>query len=149
MFEYPVKITHTRDAGERGYTITFPDIPEAITEGDTLAEALEHAIDAVETALSFYVEEGKDLPIPSPARGRRTVRPRLIGLLKLAIYSEMRAKKVRKVDLKARVGTTNAGIDRLLDLTHDSRLDLLESALRALGKDVDLQLRGLREHRAA
>ena len=149
MFEYPIKLTFSRSLGEKGYTVIFPDVPEAITEGDTAAEALENAVDALETALSFYVEDGKDLPQPSSARGRRIVRPRLIGMLKLAIYTEMKAKKIRKVDLKARVGTTNAGIDRLLDLTHDSRLDQLEIALRALGKDVDLRLRGHREHRAA
>ncbi|MHB8383929.1 MAG: type II toxin-antitoxin system HicB family antitoxin [Candidatus Binataceae bacterium] len=149
MFEYPVKLTHSRTTGEKGYTLTFPDVPEAITEGDTAAEALANAVDALETALSFYVEEGKDLPRPSVIRGRRTIRPRLIGMLKLAIYTEMRAKKIRKVDLRKRVGSTNAGIDRLLDLTHDSRLDQLEIALRAMGKDVDLHLRGHGEHRAA
>lgn len=149
MFEYPVKLTHAQKTGEKGYTVTFPDVPEAITEGDTAAEALVNAVDALETALSFYVEEGKDLPRPSAARGRRTIRPRLIGILKLAIYTEMRAKAIRKVDLKARMGTTNAGIDRLLDLTHDSRLDQLETALQVLGKDVDLHLRGHREPRAA
>lgn len=149
MFEYPVKLTHSRAIGEKGYTVTFPDVPEAITEGDTAAEALANAVDALETALSFYVEEGEDLPRRSAARGRRTIRPRLIGMLKLAIYTEMRAKKIRKVDLKERVGTTNAGIDRLLDLTHDSRLDQLETALRALGMNVDLHLRSQKEPRAA
>jgi len=149
VFEYPVKLKHSRTIGDKGYMVTFPDVPEAITEGDTAAEALANAVDALETALSFYVEAGKDLPRPSAARGRRTIRPRLIGMLKLAIYTEMRAKKIRKVDLKARIGTTNAGIDRLFDLTHDSRLDQLETALRALGKDIDLHLRGHRESRAA
>jgi antitoxin HicB len=149
VFEYPVKLTQARAIGEKGYTVTFPDVPAAITEGDTLTEALGNAVDALETALSFYVEQGKELPKPSAARGRATVRPRLIGLLKLAIYCELRAKKIRKVEFKARMGTTNAGIDRLLDLTHDSRLDQLELALRALGKDVELHLRGHREPRAA
>jgi antitoxin HicB len=149
VFEYPIRFTRSRTIGEKGYMVTFPDVPEAITEGDTAVEALANAVDALETALSFYVEEGKDLPRPSAARGRRTIRPRLIGMLKLAIYTEMRAKKIRKVDLKKRIGATNAGIDRLLDLTHDSRLDQIEIALRALGKDVDLHLRGHREHRAA
>jgi len=149
VFDFPVKLIHSRGHGENGYTVTFPDVPEAITEGDTMAEAIANAIDALETALSFYVEAGRDLPKPSAPRGRRTIRPRLIGMLKLAIYTEMKARKMRKVDLKSRLRTTNAGIDRLLDLTHDSRLDQLEMALRALGKDVDLHLRGHREPRAA
>jgi antitoxin HicB len=34
---------------EGGFTVTFPDVPEAITEGDTAAEARERAEDALVT----------------------------------------------------------------------------------------------------
>jgi len=34
--------------------VTFPDIPEAITFGENESEALKQAVDALETALSFY-----------------------------------------------------------------------------------------------
>ncbi|HEY6342635.1 MAG TPA: type II toxin-antitoxin system HicB family antitoxin [Bryobacteraceae bacterium] len=44
--EYPAKFVHDREAG--GFVVTFPDIPEAITEGDTIEEALRMAEEALE-----------------------------------------------------------------------------------------------------
>jgi antitoxin HicB len=48
-----------------GYVVTFRDIPEAITQGDTLDEARIMAADALRTALEFYAEDGRPVPAPS------------------------------------------------------------------------------------
>lgn len=57
-----------------GYVITFRDIPEAITQGDTDAEAMCMAQDALATALDFYFEDRRPVPPPSPPhRGERLV----------------------------------------------------------------------------
>jgi antitoxin HicB len=141
MFDYPVKLIKAGGKGEKGYTVIFPDVPEAITEGDDRMEALDRAVEALEVGLSFYVDAGKALPPASDAHGRPTVRPRLIAALKLAIYNQMKAHKLRKADLKRMLAISSAAVERLLDLNHDSRLDHLESALRALGKDIDIRLR--------
>ena len=61
MFDYPVILTP--DDGT--VLVTFPDAPEAITFGANEEEALNHAVDALETALSFYVDDRKPLPVPS------------------------------------------------------------------------------------
>lgn len=54
--------------------VTFPDVPEAITIGKNKDDALLHAADALETALSLYLAEGRPLPKPSPAKqGQQTV----------------------------------------------------------------------------
>ena len=45
--------------------VTFDDIPEAVTFGKNRKEALIHAKDALDTALSFYAERGSPLPKPS------------------------------------------------------------------------------------
>ncbi len=47
---------------EGGYTVTFPDLPGCITEGDTLADAIDMAIDAASGWLLDEVEN--DNPIP-------------------------------------------------------------------------------------
>ena len=49
-------------AKEGGFVISFPDVPEAHTQGEDKAEALLRAADALETALSFYTDAGRDLP---------------------------------------------------------------------------------------
>lgn len=45
-----------------GFTITFPDIPEAITFGSSLDEAINNSFDCLSTALDFYKEDNKPLP---------------------------------------------------------------------------------------
>lgn len=45
--------------------VTFPDVPEAITQGEDQDDALRHAADALETVLEFYTEAGRDFPAPS------------------------------------------------------------------------------------
>ena len=64
--QFPVTLLHNKGGG---ITVTFPDIPEAISEGDTEAEALTHARDALVSALDFYFEDRR--PVPSPSRPRR------------------------------------------------------------------------------
>jgi predicted RNase H-like HicB family nuclease len=71
MRGYPARF---QPAKEGGFTVTFRDVPEAITEGDTMDEAMSAAADALESALSFYIADRKPLPKPSaPKRGERMV----------------------------------------------------------------------------
>lgn len=53
-----------------GFVVTFRDVPEANTQGDTFLEAVEMAQDALITAMEFYDEDGKPRPEPSePQQG--------------------------------------------------------------------------------
>lgn len=47
---------------EGGYTVTSPLLPELITEGDTLSEAMTNAEDAFAVVLEIYEDEGRPLP---------------------------------------------------------------------------------------
>ena len=47
---------------EGGYTVTSPVLPEMITEGDTLEEAIENVQDALQAAIEIYEDLGKRLP---------------------------------------------------------------------------------------
>jgi antitoxin HicB len=47
---------------------------------------------------------------------------------------------MRKAGLARRLGIAKAAVDRLFDLTHDSRLDQIEAAFRALGKEIRIQI---------
>ena len=82
-FAYPV--TLTPDDGT--VLVTFADVPEAITFGADEDEALMQAVDALESALAFYVEERKPLPAVSKAkRGQKTVSPSALECAKLGVY---------------------------------------------------------------
>ncbi|MEJ0063473.1 MAG: type II toxin-antitoxin system HicB family antitoxin [Alphaproteobacteria bacterium] len=142
MFAYPADIEDAaqHNPGERGFVVTFPDVPEAITQGDSLEEALAHASDALETGLSFYVDQGKDLPKPSARRRRPLIFPSLRGEMKLGLYQQMRTQKITKTALARRMGKHLMEVDRLLDLTHHSRIDQVEAAYAALGQRVNVVL---------
>ncbi|WP_295446432.1 type II toxin-antitoxin system HicB family antitoxin [uncultured Thiodictyon sp.] len=71
MFDYPVILEAQL---EGSFVVTFPDVPEATTQGEDIEEALLYAIDALESALSFYVDARKPLPLPSPPADRPTLR---------------------------------------------------------------------------
>ena len=61
---------------EGGFTVAFPDVPEAITQGDNAEEAAAMAEDALVSALSFYTDNAEPLPRPSPLpRQRWSLRP--------------------------------------------------------------------------
>lgn len=134
MFDYPVMLTPDDGA----FLVTFPDVPEAITCGATEAEALAMAVDALESALSFYVDDRKPLPVPSVRSDLATVRPSALESIKLAIYQEMLSQGVRKAELARRLGWKAPQVDRLFDLGHASRLDQLEAAAKALGRHIDV-----------
>ncbi|UTV82116.1 type II toxin-antitoxin system HicB family antitoxin [Acidithiobacillus sp. YTS05] len=82
---------------EGGFVVIFPDIPEAITQGEDEDEALLVAIDALETALSIYVDERKLLPVPSvPKNEQKTVSPSALECAKLGLYRAMLEQGIRK-----------------------------------------------------
>lgn len=135
-FDYPVELTRDGDT----WLVTFPDVPEAITFGEDKDEALLQAKDALETALSMYVDNRRDLPRPSPAQGRPTVRPDALECAKLGIYAAMREQGLRKADLARKLHWHMPQVDRLLDLRHASRLSQIEQAAAALGKRVEIRV---------
>jgi antitoxin HicB len=47
---------------EGGFTVTSPVLPELITEGDTLSEAITNADDALDAVVELYADEGRPLP---------------------------------------------------------------------------------------
>src|SRR5271168_5149590 len=123
---------------EGGFTVTFPDIPEAVTEGDTAGEARERAEDALVTALSFYTDDGRKLPCPSVAQGRPVaIVPPLVAA-KLALHDAMLAAGLSNVALARRLGADEKTVRRLRDPLHQSRINQVDAALRALGKRMGI-----------
>ena len=137
MFDYPVTLT----PDEGTVMVTFVDIPEAITFGMDEDEAVLQAVDALESALTFYIEDRKLLPTPSkPKKGQKTVRPSALECGKLGVYQAITEQGIKKSELARRLGWHMPQIDRLFDLRHASKLDQIEAAASALGKHVKLQM---------
>ena len=47
---------------EGGYTVTCKELPELITEGDSIEESLDNAIDAFKSTCELYKHIGRALP---------------------------------------------------------------------------------------
>lgn len=137
MFDYPVTLT----PDEGTVMVTFADVPEAITFGMDEDEALLQAVDALESALTFYIEDRKPLPTPSkPKKGQKTVCPSALECGKLGVYQAMTEQGIKKSELARRLGWHMPQLDRLFDLRHASKLDQIEAAASVLGKQVKLQI---------
>jgi antitoxin HicB len=136
--QFPIEFTPDENGT---LLVTFPDIPEAITFGTDEADALSMAVEALETAFIAMMSDREDIPEPSPAKGRPTVSPTLLGELKVAVYRAMRARGWRKADLARSLDVRPRQIDRLLDLRHASTVAQLEAALATCGRRAEVETR--------
>jgi antitoxin HicB len=137
--EYPARFKPEGDS----YVVTFPDVPQVHTFGDTLDEAQAMAAEALELALTFYTEKWGDLPTPSPGtlkRGMRMVRVPALSEAKFRLYSALRDAGLKKIELARRMKISPSQVDRLLDITHHSKLDQIEAAFAAIGKRLTIDI---------
>jgi len=123
-----------------GFVVTFRDIPEAITQGDTEEEALEMAQDALITAMDFYFEDRRPVPAPSPRQTEdRCIELPLSVAAKVLLLNEMVAQRARPADLARQMNTTPQEVSRIIDLHHTTKIDRVADALASLGKRFELQ----------
>lgn len=131
MQAYPATLTSASDGG---FTVTFRDVPEAITEGDSRDEALLRAEDALESALAMYIAAREPLPPPSAPQAAEALVPlSALGMAKTALYQAMREQGVGNAELARRLRWHLAQVSRVLDLRHASKMEQVEAALAALG----------------
>jgi antitoxin HicB len=133
---YPINI---RPDG-RFFLVTFPDIPEAITQGESRDEAMEAAQSALESALDFYFEDRRPVPPPSRVkRGQAFVELPVSLSAKVLLLNEMILQEVRPAELARRLGTTPQEVNRLMNLRHRSRIDGIAAAMKLLGKTLEVR----------
>ena len=125
--------------GAGGWVVSFPDVPEALTEGDSQEEIAANAADALETALLGYMKDGIDLPRASKLRrGDPVAALPVQTAAKLAFYEAFRQSGLSKAALARQLGKDEAEIRRMLDPYHATKLPTLEEALKSLGKRMTL-----------
>ncbi|MDP3896363.1 MAG: type II toxin-antitoxin system HicB family antitoxin [Mesorhizobium sp.] len=135
--EYAVELTPD-DNGT--LLVTCPQLPMVATFGADKADALAHAVDAIDTALASMIEDGDDIPEPKPSTGD-TVRLSLLVSLKVQLYWALRSVGISRAELARRLDWNRESVDRLFRLDHRSRLEQLEAAFEALGRQVDVEIR--------
>lgn len=131
---YPVTIK-TYTGGQFG--IFCPDVPEAITAGNSLQEVLHNAEDALVVALSIYTDQHRAIPTPSePESGQHIIFLPPLAAMKLAVYQAMRTEGITQRQLAERIGCDERQVRRILDVAHESKVSQVEAALSALSLRV-------------
>lgn len=130
---------HFAEAPEGGFVVTFRDIPEAITQGDTEAEAMEMAEDVLLSSIEFYLEARRQVPAPSPTEhGDRLVHLPASVAAKVLLLNEQLAQGVSNAELARRMGARPQEVQRITNLAHATKIDTIDRALRALGRELTL-----------
>lgn len=123
------------------WLLRFPGVPEALTEGETEAEARANAVDCVIAALEGYMKAGRPLPRrgATHAGPDRAVLPSLVTA-KLAVYETMRERGWSKVKLAAELEMSENSVRRLLDLRHASQMWIIDEALAKMNAELPIDL---------
>ena len=123
------------------WLVRFPGIPEALTEGESEAEARTNALDCVLTALEGYIVAGKSLPRDGSghAGADRAILPSL-ATAKLAVYETMRQCGWSRSKLAREMGLSENAARRLLDLRHNSQMWLVDRALATMNASLSIRL---------
>jgi antitoxin HicB len=131
-FEYAVRL---KAETKGGFIVSCRDLPPLITQGDSIADALVEAADALDELLTTLMVQG--LPFPSASKARRgehLVTPPAETAAKAALYVAMRTARISNVQLARRLGVDEKEVRRLLDPHYGSKLPRLAAAVAALGK---------------
>lgn len=138
MLIYPATITPDGD----GYLVRFPDVPEALTQGSTRADALEMATDALRTAMDFYFEDRRRVPEPSRVkRGQVGVELPASVAAKVLLLNTMLEQHVTPAELARRLHTSPQSVSRLVNLRHTTKIDAVANALKAMDRRMELAVR--------
>lgn len=139
QFTYAVKLTPDKQDG--GYVVTCRDLPEAITQGDSVEDALVEAADALEEAIAARIDDAREIPEPTTKkRGERSVSVPPSMALKAAVYLAVRDAGISNSELARRLNLDEKEARRILDPHHPTKLPRIEAALAALGRHVRMEL---------
>lgn len=134
---YPAKF----EKEEQGYSVTFRDIPEAITCGDDWEDALNMATDALLTSMDFYFEDHRQVPLPSAANADEVLIELPASVFaKVLLLNAMVEQNVSNVELARLIHVKPQEVQRITNLGHSTKIDTIAKALSALGKHLQLSI---------
>ncbi len=133
IFEY--------DSADKRYTVHFPDFPEAITEGETLEEALFNAYEVLTLTLEGRMDEGMDIPKPSRIKNAKMIAPS--ARTQAALLMRLAKGEHTTAEIARALNTSWPAVARLEDPHHWPNLRQLERAAAAIGQRLVISLEPL------
>lgn len=126
---------------EGGFAVTFPDLPEAITEGDDREEALFNAGEVLTLCLEQRIEDGDTIPDARAVDGGEWVEPEAGVQVALLMRQARLAQGKTLADMARALDTSWPAAQRLERARGNHTLRQMERAAAALGKRVVIELR--------
>jgi antitoxin HicB len=133
---YPAIIEYDRT--EKRYTVYFPDLREAITEGETLEEALFNASEVLTLTLEGRIDEGIEIPKPSHRKSAKLITPS--ARAQAALLMRWAKGEHTTAEIARALNTSWPAIARLEDPHHWPNLRQLERAAAAIGQRLVISL---------
>jgi len=125
--------------------VTCPSFPEVTTFAEDKAHVVRNGLAAIEEAIAARIADNGDVPAGATAaqvakHGGFWTRLPLMTKLKVELYRAMREEGVTRAELMRQLKWKRNSVDRLFRIDHLSRPDQIESAFRALHRDVDVRI---------
>ncbi len=136
-------VTLTPDKTDGGWVVTSRDLPEVITQGETIEAALIEAADCLEEAVAARIDDKKNIPMPSSTLpDEYLVSVPLQTALKATLYLAMQDAQITQVELAKKLRVDEKEVRRILDPHHPTKLPKIERTLHILGKQIELRFIG-------
>ena len=121
--------------------VSFRDLPECLTSGNTEPEALLEAADALEEAIAGRIKRGDDIPASSAQRpGEHRVAVPSGMAAKAALALAFRDSGLPCAAFAALAGTDETSIRHMLDPGYTSAPGEIDRALRVLGQQLVVEV---------
>ena len=138
-FTYPARL-RPDSTGE--FIVSFRDLPECLTSGASVPDALAEAADALAEAIAGRIDDAEAIPEPSARRsGEHHVAVPAGTAAKAALALALRENDLSRVALAQRLGVDEKAVRRMLDPRHATAVGRIEAALRVLGRELVIETR--------
>jgi len=133
--EYPARITKEEDGI---FFVSFPDIHEAMTQGETLEEALFNASEVLTLTMEYRLDEDQKIPEPSIIKGRHIHLISPDAKVQAALLVRKARAEKSLADLARALETSWPSVKRLENPHNSPTLKMIDKAAAALGKRLVL-----------
>jgi len=126
---------------EGGFVVSVRDLPEVLTFGDDLDEAIRMAEDAIFVIVAGRIRDESPLALPTPVLdGEYAVPLRAQVAAKASVYALWKEAGLSKSELARRLNRSETEVRRLLNPDHGTKLTQISDAAQALGRTLVIGL---------
>lgn len=123
------------------WRVSFPDMPQINTSGDSRAEALVNAADALEEMVLAQLAHGRPVPAPREVGdGETPIDLDPVTAARAALVQAMADANISNVALARRLNKSEGAVRRLTHGGTGVKIDTLIEALHALGRRTALSV---------